>query len=219
MGRVTALEPQKKKKDRVSVFIDEQFAFGLSVELSYLNKLKVGKELTDKEVQQLIGKDQTERLFNKSLRFLGFRPRSEKETRDYLRYRGKLKDLETEEEKQSYLTSIEEAIAKLRKLKFLNDSEFATWWAKQREEARGTSGRILKSELMLKGIDKEIINDVLALGEPEESKAKKVADKKAKILKNLTKEEFRIKLGQYLARAGFNWDTIKKIVDSYRQNG
>ncbi|MDP2671772.1 MAG: RecX family transcriptional regulator [bacterium] len=219
MGLITAVEKQKKRADRVNVFIDEEFAFGSSAEIAYLNKLKIGRQVTDSEIKDLIHKDQVERLLNKALRFLGSRPHSEKEVKDYLTYKGKLKDLETEEEKQEYLGSMDQVTAKLKELNYLNDTEFASWWVKERGEIRSISERILRSELVMKGVNKEVVNEVLNKVESEEEKANKIAQKKAKTLRGLAKEEFRRKLSQFLARRGFAWDLIKKIVDRLVQKG
>jgi regulatory protein len=216
---VTKIEPQKKKKDRFNISLDGVFAFGLSAELAYLNRLKVGKVLTGKEIKELIQKDQTERLTNKALHFLGYRPRSEKEIRDHLTYKGKLGDLETEEEKLEYLESIEQALKKLKELGYLNDKEFAAWWVKERGETKSVSERILKNELLMKGVDREILAEALKSVDSEEDKAMKIATKKARFMQKLDKNEFRLKLSQFLDRKGFEWETVKKVVDSLQQKG
>ncbi|OGY29323.1 MAG: hypothetical protein A3F35_02230 [Candidatus Woykebacteria bacterium RIFCSPHIGHO2_12_FULL_45_10] len=218
MGRITAIVPQKRKKDRSNIFLEGEFAFGLGGEAVFLNKLKTGKELTEEEVKKLIEADQVERLVEKIVRYLGFRPRSEKEVRDHLTFKGKLKDLKTEEEKRQYIGSIEKALERVRKLGYLDDTEFAKWWVGQRESFRKTSKRVLQSELFKKGISKAVMQEVLGKGISEESKAQALVEKKIKLLKKLSKAEMRIKLGQYLARAGFDWILIKKVVDSTLQN-
>ena len=43
--------------------------------------------------------------------------------------------------------------------------------------------------------------------------AKKLAEKKMPKYKDLPKQEIYQKLGGFLARKGFNWDTIKKAID------
>jgi len=213
MGLITLLEPQKKNPQRFNVHLDNQFAFGISAELAFEERLKVGMKLTEKEVEGLVEKDQVRRLVEKAVRFLGYRPRSEKELRDYFLYRGKIRDLTSEEERGKYLTSVEAAIEKVKKLGYLNDKEFAGWWTSQREEFKKSSARQLKLELMKKGISKELIEETLSTGMSEEEKALAIATKKARFLSALPKKEFKIKMGQFLARKGFDWELIKKIVD------
>ena len=43
--------------------------------------------------------------------------------------------------------------------------------------------------------------------------AKKAVEKKLRLWKNLPPEEFRQKLTGFLARRGFDWETIKKTID------
>jgi SOS response regulatory protein OraA/RecX len=44
----------------------------------------------------------------------------------------------------------------------------------------------------------------------------KTASKKAKIYKSLPKQEFNQKLSAFLARRGFSWEIIKKVLDKLK---
>jgi len=218
MAIITDISPQKKDQKRFNIFIDGAFAFGISADLRFEKKLKTGQTISEKDVKSLIVADQTERLLNKALKFLSFRPRSEQEVRVYLLRRGKLKDIEkSESEKKEYEKSIDEVILKLRGFSYLDDKEFASWWLDQRTKYKLSGGYLIKSELIQKGVDKEIIKEILD-GLDEEKMALEVAKKKTISYKRLNKEELRIKLGQFLARRGFNWSTIKKVVDTLLKN-
>ncbi len=73
--------------------------------------------------------------------------------------------------------------------------------------------RILKQELGIKGIKREIIDEVLGSTEIDEEKmARELPEKKAYRWKNLPKREARQKMSQYLAGKGFSWDLIEKVV-------
>jgi len=64
-GRVTALEPQRRSRDRV-------------------NNLSVGVWLSDEQIARLRADDELERARAKALDFLSYRPRSAEEVREYL---------------------------------------------------------------------------------------------------------------------------------------
>ena len=220
--KITDIAAQKKR-ERFNIFLDGEFAFGVSAELRFTKKLEVGQNLTQKEIESVVEADQIERLFNKALKFLSYRPRSEREIRDYLLRKGKLRDVEkSAAEKSQYEGSIERIIKKLKSIGQIDDMEFAKWWVEQRGKFRPRGQRLVKLELLQKGVDKEIIEEVTDSEEGkeglervgEEELAFKVASKKLLNYKNLSKEEFRMKMGQYLARRGFSWDVIKKVVDS-----
>ena len=125
MGKITDIKQQQKDPNRFNVFIDGKFAFGISAEIRFVKKLEVGQRVSEKQNENLITADQTERLLNKALKFLSFRPRSEKEIRDYLLRKGKLKEVKSEVEIKQYEVSVEEVIKRLKKLEQINDYGFA----------------------------------------------------------------------------------------------
>lgn len=141
-----------------------------------------------------------------AVRFLGYRPRSEKEIRDNL-----------VKKKASY-EIIEKVIAWLKEKKFINDEEFAKWWIEHRARYRPKAMRVIEMELKQKGIGKEIIEIVKKRDdletESETELAKKIVSKKILRYKNMEKQELYQKLGGLLARKGFDWETIKACLDS-----
>ena len=221
MGKITDIDLQKKNPKRVNVFLEGEFAFGISLDLRFEKKLEIGKNLTEKQIASLVEADQVERMLNKSLKFLSFRPRSEKEIRDHLLWKGKLKDIDkSDSEKAEYEKSIEKVISKLKKIGQVDDKGFAEWWVEQRQSFKQIGVRAIKVELFQKGIDKDTVSELL--DESDESKevelAVKASSKKIQSYKKLDTQEFRIKMGQYLARRGFGWNTIKKVVDTLSKN-
>ena len=215
--KITDLEQQKKKLDRFNVFIDGNFAFGVSADLRFEKKLEVGQNLSEKQLAELINLDQAERLLAKSLRFLSFRPRSEREIRDHLLRKGKLKDIKGDDEKAQYERSVETVIKKLENLGQIDDYEFTKWWVEQRMRFKQSGTHLLKAELASKGVSKDTIDEVLSANinrESYEDLALTAALKKESSYRRLSKEDFKIRLSQFLARRGFDWNTIKKVVDS-----
>lgn len=214
MNQITDIQPQKKNPKRVNIFIDGDFAFGVSRESKIVNKLKIGENLSAGKVEKLIFEDQVERLFEKAVKFLSYRPRSEKEIRDNLLQKLKLTD-KGEEEKKNFEKSIGEVIKKLDKLGLVNDLEFTKWWVEQRTRFKKSSPRIIKSELFRKGIDKETIDKVLNSSEIDPFElALSAAGKKLVTYKKLEPKEFREKMGRFLASRGFDWEVVKRVVDT-----
>lgn len=221
MGKITDITLQKKDSRRLNIFLDEEFAFGISAEIRFEKKIEIGQDLTGKQIVNFIELDQVERLLNKALKFLSFRPRSEKEIREYLLRKGKLKDVhKSDAEKYQYEKSVEKVINKLKRLSQINDKEFAKWWVEQREKFKPRGERLVKAELFQKGIDRDIIDEVIEKGEEsnEEELAKRAALKKANSYRRYDSNDFRNKMGQFLARRGFGWNVIKKVVDTLERN-
>jgi len=142
---------------------------------------------------------------NRALRFLSFRPRSEKEIRDYL-----------SKKKVSELVA-QKILLKLKENKFLNDEEFAKWWIEQRTLIKPRAWRIIKIELKQKGISSEIIEELNinsgSEGNNDLTMAIKLAQKRLPRYKNLSRQEIYQKLGRYLASKGFGWENIKTSID------
>ena len=217
MNQITDIEPQKKNPKRVNIFLDEKFAFGVSLESKIINHLKVSEQLTPKRVDELIFQDQVERLYEKAIKFLSYRPRAEKEIKDNLLQKLWRTD-KGEEEKKNFEVSTAEVIKKLKKIGQIDDAEFARWWVEQRTRFKKTSPRILKGELLKKGIEKELIDQIFSEVsiDPFEL-ALEVGRKKERNYQNTNPKTFREKMGRYLAAKGFDWEVIKKAVDTLSQ--
>lgn len=202
MGIITSIEPQKRKKDRVNVFVDGEFAVGLSPDIVFKEGLKVGKEISSQKLAQLIRENELDIILAKVYKFLSYRSRSEKEIRDYL----------VKKKVSTFLADL--VIKTLKKQNYLDDKEFACWWVEQRVKFHPVGERVLKAELFQKGIKKEIVEEVVSCQSlSPRDLALKAARKKYNRYKGLDQAEFRRKMGSFLARRGFDWETIKEVVD------
>ncbi|MBN1168766.1 RecX family transcriptional regulator [Candidatus Woesebacteria bacterium] len=200
MPVITKIEPQKNKK-RVNVHLDGEFSFGLDIETYMKSSLKVGQNLADEEVKQIVKKSEFKSALDKLLHYSTLRPRSEKEINDWLKRKKVAESLH------------KELFNKLKHLKLLDDENFAKWWVGQRLQFKNRSIRELANELYKKGIDKNIIEEVLKDSEiSEESSAGKLLEKRSFAWRKYTGWEKRKKMSDYLARKGFSWDVIKKVV-------
>ena len=164
------------------------------------------------------------KFYNLALRFLSYRPRSEKEVRDRLNI--KYQSFDKAQDRKSNIKNltlvIDKVIQKLKEQKFINDEEFAKWWIESRLRFRPRSINLIKKELLQKGIERDIIdgqisNLIHSTGSGQISndlqQAKKLIEKRIERFRNLTKQEIYQKLGRYLASKGFDWETIKQSID------
>jgi regulatory protein len=98
-------------------------------------------------------------------------------------------------------------------LGLIDDEKFAQWWVEQRSLFKPRGKRALEMELRMKGIKKEVIGQVLSDIEVDEEKvARELLNKKSYRWKNLPKREARAKMSAFLARKGFNWEAIEKVL-------
>lgn len=190
MAVITAIKPQKRP-GRFNIFLDNQYAFPLSAVALAKADLKAGQNLTVNEIKKFKKGDVEEKLYDRALRFLSYRPRSEKELSDYLQKKGAVAKM------------VFKIRRRLRKRNLLNDRDFAVWWVRQRSQFRPKGRHGLWWELKQKGISEEIIDEALFSEEKELVLAKKAIGKR--------KRE-RQKMVGFLSRRGFSWAVIKQAL-------
>lgn len=188
---------QKKNYQRVNVYLDGEFAFGLSKIVSAW--LKVGQELSDDKITNLLAEDELEKAYQQAIHFIHFRERSEAEIQQHLK------------KKKISETVIGQVLDKLREAGLVNDQRFAQMWIDNRIEFHPRSLRVMTMELQRHGISHEHMDDALVNVNQEEL-AYKVASKQASKYAKLEWKGFRAKLYGYLARRGFQYEIISPIV-------
>jgi regulatory protein len=200
MGTITAIEPQKRDPERVSVYVDGSFAFGVTRMLMAARGLRAGSTLSDEEADALRHDDELERAYNASLGYLSYRPRSRQEILDYLRKKN---------------IRGEDALAvteRLERIGLLDDREFARFWVENRLAFRPKGTLALRVELRQKGVGSDVIGDALDSIEDEEPIAYEVAKKKARSYAGLDPREFSTRMIGFLQRRGFPYGVAARVV-------
>lgn len=189
--RITALKLQKRNQQRVNVYLDGEYAFGLARIVSAW--LAIGTELSDEKIAQLQAEDQRETAYQRALNLINFRPRTEVEIRQNLRRHN------LEEEIIQYV------LERLRDSGLVNDAGFAQTWVDNRAELRPRSRRALAFELKQRGVDSAIIEQTLDQVD-DSAMAYQAAQRQAHKIKNYEWREFRLKMLRYLAQRGFAYE-------------
>jgi len=199
MGQIiTALEPQRRQRDRISVFLDGEFAFGLPD--TEAARLHVGQELSEAAIADLRAIDALTRAFDRAVSLLARRPYSAAEIRRSLAA------------KEVAPGVIDDVLARLEALGYVDDAAFAQYWVENRERFRPRGARALRYELRQKGIADAIIRQVLDGLDSAES-AYTAAQDQTRRLRGLDQRTFRARLSAFLARRGFDYDTVREVVD------
>lgn len=198
MRKITAIEVQKKNPNRVNIYLDDQFAFGLSRIVAAW--LSAGQTLSDEKIAALQLDDAREVAMQKALRFLGYRPRSLQEVRA---------NLEKNEIPEAVIDS---TLKRLQENGLLNDQEFAQAWVENRNTFRPRSRRALSMELRRKGLDDEIVQKVLDETVNEDALALEAARKYVRKVQGLEWQDFRQKLGGFLGRRGFSYGVTAQVL-------
>jgi regulatory protein len=207
MKTITELKAGKRREKRVSVFLDGVFAFSLAADVAAGAGLRVGQELSPRQERELTRADDYKRCYNAATRFLAYRPRSRTEVQSRLLQRGYRP------------ATVNRVIARLRELDLLDDAAFARYWAENREEFSPRGRRLVTLELRRKGLDRDTIAEAVATVD-EDASARRAAEKKLRTLPAGDYTTFRRRLGDYLARRAFSYDTIDRTVAAlWREHG
>lgn len=196
--KITALKAQKRNPNRISVYLDGEYAFGLARIVAAW--LSIGQILTEEKAAALKRQDALEVAYTKTLRFLSHRARSENEVRLRLREYG-FDDEQTEL-----------VLQRLRDNRLVSDDQFAAEWIDNRSTFRPRSRRVLALELRQKGVAEDVIDDALSDAADDSILAYEAAMRYARRLEGLDWQMFREKLGGFLARRGFTYGTIVPVV-------
>ncbi len=197
---ITAIKAQKRNRQRVSIYLDGEFAFGLSRFVA--GWLEPGRKLTEAEIEKLQEEDTYEIALQKALQFINYRPRSIAETRRRLQEKGFAEEV------------IEATVNRLVEKKLLNDLEFARLWIDNRNTFRPRSNSLLAYELRLKGVPDDVIAQALeSFGGDQAELAYQAGIKKAQQCQYEARPDFLKKVGGYLSRRGFHYGIVKPTLE------
>lgn len=193
---ITNMKQGVKNPNRVNIYVNDKYEFSLDVSQVVDFGIKVGEELTEEELSELRHASEFGKLYQRTLEWTLSRPHSKKEVRDYLYKKIYEKKLD-----KNYIDRI---IERLEEKKYVNDSRFAEWYVENRFVKKGISKKRLIMELMKKGVDKDIIDEVVNRRDDEEEIKKMIERKRGKY-----DEE---KLISYLCRQGFSYQQVQSLV-------
>ena len=195
---ITALKVQKRNPNRVNIYLDGEFAFGLSRWVAA--SLKVGQLLSKAKIADLQRQDTIEVAYFRALRYLSYRPRSIAEVEKRLVEAGFSTEV------------IAQVMERLTDRGYVNDRDFARQWVENRSTFRPRAHRALALELRQKGVDGEAIQQALQEAADEGDLARDAARKYARRLEREDREGFRQRLGGFLARRGFSFAVSAEVI-------
>ena len=199
--KITSIEPQKNNNDRVNIYLDGNFAFGISIEILYKYGLEKDIEIDEEYIENVLKAEEKNKAINYALNFLNFKWRTEKEIRNKMLLKGYDEKI------------IQEAISYLKEQKLIDDRRFAEGFVKDKINFNKLGKYRLKNELYNKGISGDIIDEVLSENcDDELERAMELGRKKLPSYKNDDKNAIYRKLGGFLQRKGYSYDCISKVM-------
>ncbi|MBR6551671.1 MAG: regulatory protein RecX [Clostridia bacterium] len=184
--------------NKIHVYIDNEYVLTVYDDYWHQNGFKDGETITEEELASLKEEAGFRLAYEKGLDYLTRRSYAKKEL--FYKLKTKYGDEATER-----------AIEKLSYFGYLNDEEFARMYSKYLFETKKFDVRRINSELKLKGIDREIIENVTKTldNEPIQRIIEMLSTKFSSGFKDeKTKKRFIAKL----QRMGYSWNDIKSAL-------
>lgn len=209
---VRSVAPVDRNGQEFTVALDNGGTLRLTATVIVEFGIAPGKTFQASDLDALRHADVRQRATEAGMRYLGLRPRSTQEIRDYLHRKGYSPE------------TVETAVGRLTERGYLDDAEFARWWAENRSQFRPRGPHLLRQELRRKGVATTTVDDTLAVqAETVDTDAQALAlarNKLRTLHKNgLEPDVIARRLSGLLSRRGYGYDTVRTVLRTLRDNG
>ncbi|NFM73515.1 recombination regulator RecX [Clostridium botulinum] len=205
---ITKIEVQKRNKDRVNVYIDEEFNFACSSELIYYHNLKKGKVIDQNSLNDIIKEDNYIKAKGYALKYIEKSLKTESQVKEKLY----LKEYDED--------TVNKVIRFLKDYNFIDDDKYCDMYIREKLNIYGRNK--IKYTLLNKGVKENIvIEKINNINEEKEKKvAYKLAEKKYKIMILREKDKFKIykKIWPYIISRGYNSNIAEWIINELKSN-
>jgi regulatory protein len=203
-NQITDLQVQKNHPSRLSIYLDGNFYCGVSEEVATKHQLKKGTTIDENELKELLHDEELSNAKKYVYNILARRMYSSSEIRKKLKEQGYTDEI------------IDNVISMMEGYGYLNDKTFAEEWIRSRAHNNPKGKIVLKRELTQKGIEGDIIEEVFSqsFDESQQSEiALDMARRQSRSYRNDDPISARRKLQGYLIRRGFDFETVRNVVD------
>lgn len=205
-GQITKMEIQKKRKDRINIHLDGEYAFSCHIDMVFEYKLDRGVTLSSSEVKALVEADDLKMAYLYGLKIALTRSIS------VTGCRRKLLQLEFDE------PSVTAAIDRLLENNYLNDLRYAQNYYEMKQHIYGRFR--IQQDLMRQGVDKGIVIQVvrdMADDDLELEEALRLAQRKYMHKDLCMDHKTYAKIYGFLGRRGYSASVIRQVMDQLRQ--
>ncbi len=194
---------KKGKQDKIHILVDGEYSF--TVDETYFLSMGIynGKEIDSDELEEIRETVNERRAYNYAVSLLSRRDHSEKELMEKLSRKG-------------YTDGAEAAIEKLRNSGYVSDERFAKLYVRELRSLKKYGKRRIEQELYRKGIDRDIISEVLDETDFDENEL--VALIERKYSRYLGDEKGIQKTINSLVRMGYGYGEIRDALKTINEN-
>jgi regulatory protein len=204
--KITDIRPQKRLRNRLSVYVDGSYRFSLDADTLLRAAVHVGDEIDERDIERLTLKDEFARARDYGYLLLSYRDRSERE------FRGRLLDRGFHE------PIVEEVLANFRRDGLVSDERFTRAWIEHTVSGRPMGKMRIVHELKKKMVRDDAIDGVvegLFVDGFEEGLARQAAEKRIRALEKYPDDVARRRLYRFLQGRGFHFTVIHDLMKEF----
>lgn len=198
---ISKITPQKRK-GRYNIFIDDSFAFGVDEEVLLKFNLTKGIHISKKLQEEIESEESYYKAYQRTLNYLTYSLRSEKQIRDYLRKH----DVEQYSDRM---------IEHFKRLKLIDDLNYAKSYVRTMANVNQKGLRNVEMDLKQKGVsDTKILTAMEEYPyEQQFENAQILAEKRWRRTKNDSRVQGIQKVKQYLVNKGYSFEIADDVID------
>lgn len=191
------------KREKIYIIYTDDVEFNVLEDTLVRYNLYKGKEIDIEDINNIILENKRYEAKKLSIKYLS-NMKSEKQVRDHLKNNNIEQDI------------IDDTIFYLNEEKFLDDYEYASLFSRDKLKLNKYGKNKIRLSLKSKGIDNNIIDEVL-LDIPEDIEYENLLNAARKKIKSLNNDEKSYeKLVRHLIYKGYNYDLIKKAISEIK---
>lgn len=201
------------KGEKIHLSLDGEYIATVNADYWFTCGIKSGSEVTPQQLEELLAESARRKMMNKALDLLSMRDYSRRELSDKL----VTKAWEKKEQKDMDLGSLKQQASdicdRLEELGLLNEERFARSYVDELLRRKHLSKSGLKTALIQKGVQRDIIETVLE--EVEVDPVEQVRELLATKFKNrdLSDEKQKTRTVNALLRLGYRYNEINAAMD------
>ena len=196
---ITAIEPRRKSLR--ALYLDGELAVNIDAQTLLSSRFRVGTEITDEELHELLAASDANRAKEKALYLIAHRDHSKKELVDKIR-------------RTASQEAAEKAADRMEEIGLIDDRDYARRYASELFQRKYFARKRVEYELKQKGIDPDFIEELLEELEPEPV-GQIGALVERKYLRALDDERGRRRTVAALQRLGYRWEDIRRALKEY----
>lgn len=214
--KLLKLEPSSRIEGRWLVWLEDGSLLRVGEGDVVSFSLYAGMELNEEQLEGLKQAQEKAKLNNKALTLLAARPMSQRELERKLSAKSPRKGApqEGEEQRQQRRELAQEVAQRMAQVGLVDDREYASTVVRHYSR-KGYGPAKIRDELYRRGVPREYWDEAMEERDQGDDKLRALVEKKLRGAVP-TREELK-KVSAYLARRGFGWEEISRVLSQVEQ--